>query len=54
VVEGPVRQPALGVDGKLAISRTHYGHRDAALKTGGVLIGEKVVLEFEASAITSA
>ncbi|MEI2778449.1 MAG: YceI family protein [Tetrasphaera sp.] len=41
-----------GFEGAVTINRKDYGITwNAALETGGVLVGEKVVLEFEVSAI---
>jgi polyisoprenoid-binding protein YceI len=45
----------VGFEGSLTISRKDYGITwNAALETGGVLVGDKVVLEFEVSAIKTA
>jgi len=42
----------VGFEGSLAISRKDYGITwNAALETGGVLVSDKIVLEFEVSAI---
>ena len=39
----------------MTINRKDYGITwNAALETGGVLVGEKIVLEFEVSAIKNA
>jgi polyisoprenoid-binding protein YceI len=44
----------VGFEGSVAISRKDFGVTyNAALETGGVLIGDKVVLEFDVSAIKS-
>lgn len=44
-----------GFEGKVTINRKDYGITwNAALETGGVLVGDKIVLEFEVSAIKSA
>jgi polyisoprenoid-binding protein YceI len=44
-----------GFEGSVTINRKDYGVTwNAALETGGVLVGEKVVLEFEISAIKNA
>ncbi len=44
-----------GFEGSVTISRKDYGITwNAALETGGVLVGDKVVLEFEVSAIKNA
>ncbi len=45
----------IGFEGSVTINRTDYGITwNAALETGGVLVSEKVVLEFEVSAIKTA
>lgn len=44
-----------GFDGSITINRTDFGITwNAALETGGVLVSDKIVLEFEVSAIKSA
>ena len=44
-----------GFEGAVTINRKDYGITwNAALETGGVLVGEKIVLEFEVSAIKNA
>lgn len=44
-----------GFEGSVTVNRKDYGITwNAALEAGGVLVGEKVVLEFEVSAIKSA
>ncbi|MEV1172135.1 YceI family protein [Nonomuraea sp. NPDC049784] len=44
-----------GFEGSATISRKDYGITwNAALETGGVLVGDKIVLEFEVSAIKTA
>jgi len=44
-----------GFEGQATINRKDYGITwNAALETGGVLVGEKIVLEFEVSAIKNA
>jgi len=44
-----------GFEGSLTVSRKEFGLTwNAALETGGVLVGDKVVLEFEISAIRNA
>jgi polyisoprenoid-binding protein YceI len=44
----------IGFEGSVAISRKDFGVTyNAALETGGVLIGDKIVLEFDVSAIKS-
>lgn len=55
-VEGQATDPfgnvRVGFEGQTTINRKEFGITwNAALETGGVLIGEKVVLEFEISAI---
>lgn len=45
----------VGFEGSVAISRKDYGITwNAALETGGVLVSDKIVLEFEVSAIKTA
>ena len=45
----------VGFEGSVAINRKDYGVTwNAALEAGGVLVSEKVTLEFEISAIKSA
>lgn len=44
-----------GFEGSVTVNRKDYGITwNAALETGGVLVGEKIVLEFEISAIKNA
>jgi polyisoprenoid-binding protein YceI len=51
----PFGNQRIGFDGKVTINRKDYGVTwNAALETGGVLVSEKVVLEFEVSAIKNA
>jgi polyisoprenoid-binding protein YceI len=57
--EGAARDPygnlRVGFEGSVTISRKDYGITwNAALETGGVLVSDKVVLEFEVSAIKTA
>ena len=54
--EGAAKDPfgnlRLGFEGSVTISRKDYGMTwNAALETGGVLVGDKIVLEFEVSAV---
>jgi polyisoprenoid-binding protein YceI len=54
--EGAARDPfgnlRLGFEGSVAISRKDYGITwNAALETGGVLVSDRIVLEFEVSAV---
>jgi polyisoprenoid-binding protein YceI len=45
----------VGFEGSVAIKRSDYGVSwNAALETGGVLVSDKIVLEFEVSAIKTA
>jgi polyisoprenoid-binding protein YceI len=45
----------IGLEGSTTINRKDFGVTwNAALETGGVLVGEKVVLEFEVSAVKAA
>ncbi|MGK5111692.1 YceI family protein [Geodermatophilus sp. CPCC 205506] len=51
----PFGNQRIGFDGKVTINRKDYGITwNAALETGGVLVGEKIVLEFEVSAVKNA
>ena len=55
-VAGPAKDPfgnvRLGLDGTTVVNRKDWGISwNAPLETGGVLVGEKVTLEFEVSAI---
>jgi polyisoprenoid-binding protein YceI len=44
----------VGFEGSVTINRKDYGVTwNAALETGGVLVSDKIVLEFEVSAIRS-
>ena len=51
----PYQNQRIGFEGKLTIDRRDGGiNFNAALETGGILVGEKITLEFEISAIRSA
>lgn len=51
----PFGNQRVGFEGSIAISRKDFGITwNAALETGGVLVSDKVVLEFELSAIKKA
>jgi polyisoprenoid-binding protein YceI len=57
--EGAAKDPfgnlRVGFDGSVTISRKDYGITwNAALETGGVLVSDKITLEFEISAIKNA
>src|SRR3954468_12346302 len=53
--QDPFGNQRIGFDGSVTISRKDYGITwNAALETGGVLVGDKIVLEFEVSAIKNA
>jgi polyisoprenoid-binding protein YceI len=57
--EGAAKDPfgnqRLGFEGSTAISRKDFGITwNATLESGGVLVSDKVVLEFEVSAIKTA
>ncbi len=57
--EGQAKDPfgneRIGFEGSTTVSRKDWGLVwNAALETGGVLVGDKVVLEFEVSAIKAA
>ncbi|HEY0696995.1 MAG TPA: YceI family protein [Micromonospora sp.] len=55
VATDPFGNLRVGFEGSVTINRRDYGVTwNAALETGGVLVGEKVVLEFEISAIKTA
>ena len=48
----PFNNQRIGFEGRTAVNRKDWGISwNAALETGGVLVGEKVMLEFEVSAI---
>ena len=58
-VSGPAKDPfgneRIGLEGSVQVNRKDWGLSwNAPLETGGVLIGEKVTLEFEVSAVKSA
>lgn len=51
----PFGNHRIGFEGSIVINRSDYGVKfNAALETGGVLVSEKVTLEFEISAIKNA
>jgi polyisoprenoid-binding protein YceI len=51
----PFGNERIGFEGSTAINRSEYGVTyNAALETGGVLVSDKIVLEFEISAIKQA
>src|SRR3954449_2249540 len=51
----PFGNVRVGFEGSVAINRKDYGVTwNAALETGGVLVSEKIVLEFEVSAVKNA
>jgi polyisoprenoid-binding protein YceI len=51
----PYGNQRIGLDGKTTINRKDWGvNWNAALETGGVLVSEKITLEFEVSAIRTA
>jgi polyisoprenoid-binding protein YceI len=53
--QDPFGNQRIGFDGSVTISRKDYGITwNAALETGGVLVSDKIVLEFEVSAIKNA
>jgi polyisoprenoid-binding protein YceI len=53
--QDPFGNQRIGFDGSVIINRKDYGLTwNAALETGGVLVSDKVVLEFEVSAIKNA
>ena len=55
VAKDPFGNLRTGFEGSVTINRKDYGITwNAALETGGVLVSDKVVLEFEVSAIKNA
>ncbi len=51
----PYRNQRIGFEGNTTVNRKDWGITwNAALEAGGVLVGEKIVLEFEVSAIRTA
>jgi polyisoprenoid-binding protein YceI len=51
----PFGNQRVGLEGSVVINRKDYGvNWNAALETGGVLVSEKITLEFEVSAIKAA
>src|SRR4051812_30532608 len=53
--QDPFGNQRIGFDGSVTISRKDYGITwNAALEAGGVLVGDKIVLEFEVSAVKNA
>jgi polyisoprenoid-binding protein YceI len=51
----PYGNTRVGFEGSVVINRKDFGvSYNAALETGGVLIGDKVTLEFEVSAVKTA
>jgi polyisoprenoid-binding protein YceI len=55
VATDPYGNVRVGFDGKATLNRSDYGVTfNAALETGGVLVSEKIQLEFDVSAIKSA
>ena len=53
--QDPFGNQRIGFDGSVTINRKDYGITwNAALETGGVLVSDKIVLEFEVSAIKAA
>ena len=57
-VSGPVVDPfgntRIGLEGSVVVNRKDWGvNWNAALETGGVLVSEKVTLEFEVSAVAT-
>jgi polyisoprenoid-binding protein YceI len=51
----PFGNQRIGFEGSTVINRTDFGVTyNAALETGGVLVGDKITLEFEVSAIKTA
>ena len=55
IATDPFGNVRAGFEGSVAIGRADYGVTwNAALETGGVLVSDKIVLEFEISAIKNA
>ena len=55
IATDPYGNVRVGFDGKASLNRSDYGVTfNAALETGGVLVSEKIQLEFEVSAIKNA
>lgn len=55
VATDPYGNQRAGFEGSVTINRKDYGiHWNTALETGGVLVSDKIVLEFEVSAIKNA
>jgi polyisoprenoid-binding protein YceI len=55
VSQDPFGNTRAGFEGKVVVNRKDFGlEYNAALETGGVLIGEKVTLEFDVSAVKAA
>jgi len=53
--QDPFGNTRVGFEGSVTVSRKDYGvSYNAALETGGVLISEKITLEFEISAVKNA
>ncbi len=51
----PFGNTRVGFEGSVAVSRKDYGITwNAALETGGVLVSDKITLEFEVSAVKTA
>ncbi|MEA3075406.1 MAG: hypothetical protein QOF60_314 [Actinomycetota bacterium] len=51
----PYNNQRIGLEGSVAVNRKDWGvNWNAALEAGGVLVSEKVVLEFEVSAVKQA
>jgi polyisoprenoid-binding protein YceI len=48
----PFGNPRVGFEGSVTVNRKDYGITwNAALETGGVLVSDRIVLEFDVSAI---
>jgi polyisoprenoid-binding protein YceI len=55
IAQDPFGNVRVGFEGAVTINRKDYGITwNAALETGGVLVGDKITLEFEVSAIKNA
>ncbi|GAA4903096.1 polyisoprenoid-binding protein YceI [Stackebrandtia albiflava] len=53
--QDPYGNQRVGFEGKASLNRSDFGvNFNAALETGGVLVSEKITLEFDVSAIKSA
>ena len=59
IVNGPIKDPQgnsrIGLEAKTTVNRKDYGMKfNAAMETGGVMVGEEVTIEINAEAVKSA